>query len=710
RNYPYAADVMDNAKDLLLVLGPDDYVNAYMRILRKHFDEEFIHFDDNELGGKTIRIALGENPWADIADIMKVKGRLNNYLAKGNLKKRLEIVNSIATWTKSEDYKVIEEISKLSAVKLQGIPQTSGIPTDLLIALTLIESRFEQYILVNGTIRVNISKARAIGTTQLRKIAVRQIARLIVGKKGEGGYMLMRERMEHLRREAEDYLKEYREASSDEGKDEAVKEIVEKIDRQVIGVNLYFALAVWELYHQSKEPPKIDESEREDILNRVKKLKIKIESEESTFKVSSYQAGRLRIERDWYEFYVFFKVLEKISEPDFNRGIISEPHIIPVAMQQKPKKREEFLYRYLWSKAKEDETDNQRIGYLYFFYLWDRYRRLALTKDEKKGKYSFTEKRAAYLEKYPGERGFDNGIAAPAAFNRGIEPVNRAILAAVKEVQGRVRAETLSWVKRGRLADETRAYIRKALEVIHHRLTAKLSPERDRVLRGLLERKYDAIREQFSKFDSELAYLLAYTLGSEFVDDYWKAYKQKWEFKILIPDNLKHLAQVIVDRNMKDISVKLLTHLAKKPYRYTEPQEDITTQKRPVAELLSKYIVDGTKILKERLRKSQEEGAKLEIAIALKEEKIAREQRLRKEIQKSFEKGKPIYEASKIFVKYGGIVIVGGGLGILVWSLIKRKIRIAKKTQTLKRSESQSVRRQLPYNKKRGKSSSPAIS
>ncbi|MFH1062776.1 MAG: UPF0489 family protein [Candidatus Omnitrophota bacterium] len=529
----------------------------------------------------------------------KLSYALNAQAKARGLAKGFVVTASDASWKQSLTYRSMQafanKVARLSASLGFGeidSPQLIG----LYEGITWVESKFNQWETdAQGRIRPVRSYTNAIGVTQvIESQAVKQIARWIVTHKG--GISRYAEIMNELERmissdseklkkslkankkfgEEAEALKQfnvyadfaaYKNAGSDIEKQ---KQIIQRIHRKInsnpklIGVNLYYALAVWQ-YLQNRNnlragvTAELAESMGQTGQGLTRKNLPLIESGSGAYQPMDLEKAGLQFESDYFRLNLLYQMInpEKIAE--LLQG--AESKILVNTM--------EYLSRQMMTKI-----GNQKLGYTYLTLNWDRYRRLELRKN-KNNQYEFTERPLSYFQNKP--NGFSVSLAAAASYNSGTGSVDDALL----NFGNAVDANNLPlWIKNMIGANpqnirEPINYLRVFLEDKFNN-TGDLSAQEQKIKNELIAERYKRVykiqdrllekRALIHKnkvriyaayrrddgFDYKLAAWVAQIAGSDYVDSFLRTHglDKKWQEEILkSSQTLDILAPALADVN-----------------------------------------------------------------------------------------------------------------------------------------------------------------
>jgi hypothetical protein len=554
-------NIFEDPRDLILDFGraiDRAVLEKYISVIEK---QELLGFssviqsDYNTM----IIIKLGENK----VDAEVVAERLNRALSgKISSAKKFKCVKSSIAWEETKTYKEIENfvgrVASISESLGMGRLNTDNLGT-LLEGVTYVESKYFHWERRFGRIKPIESYTGAIGATQLVKNkAVKHIAELVF--KHKGGLVHYSNIISELKRVLEEknpkdnYLFAYFKA----GHNPIMRRnAVERLRRKILanpllkGVNLYYALSLWLVLVENKKISttlKIDRKIIEQIAG-IAQSEGNVWSGEGAYKPQNLYKAECRCAQDLLRAEVIFSVL-------------GEEVIKDIAVKYKTNnKRFETLFSYMKVKVYDDKSYNQKVGYVYLFYLWDRARRLQLKKRERG--YAFTEELPEYFEF--NSRGFDERLAAAAAYNSGWSTVSKALRDfGVKKDRDAVPG----WIKNmigpnHRNPREPINYLRTYLEYTLHYKSA-LAEKDYNLMCALIEERYNRSRYvvtkkgprliEYSKivtsngrkryakskrskddlFNYKLASLLASLLGSDYVDSYIISWGPSgWEDNIL---------------------------------------------------------------------------------------------------------------------------------------------------------------------------------
>jgi len=554
-------NIFEDPRDLILNFGQaidNTVLEKYISVIKKQKLLEFSSVIQNDYD-TTIIVKLGESR----VDAEVIAGRLNRALSgKISFAKKFKCVKSSIMWEETKTYKEIENfvgrVANISDALGMGRLNTDNLGT-LLEGVTYVESKYLHWERSFGKIKPIESYTGAIGATQLVKSkAVKHIAELVFKHRGGlvnySNIILELKRVLEQENPKDNYLSAYFEAGDDPV---LQRYAVEKLRRKILanplleGVNLYYALSIWLILVENKKISttlKIDRKIIEQIAD-IAQSAGNVWSGEGAYKPQNLHEAECRCRQDLLRAEVIFRVL-------------GEEIIKDIAVKYKTNsKRFEALFNYMKKKVYDDKSYNQKVGYVYLFYLWDRGRRLELKKREQG--YVFTEELPEYFEF--NSRGFDERLAAAAAYNSGWRTVSRALRGFGAEKD---KGTIPGWIKNmigpnRRNPREPINYLRTYLEyTLHYK---NVLAEKDyNLMCALIEERYNRLRYvvtkrgprliEYSKiitsdgqkryakpkrsgndpFNHKLASLLASLLGSDYVDSYIISWGMAgWEDNIL---------------------------------------------------------------------------------------------------------------------------------------------------------------------------------
>ncbi len=554
-------NIFEDPRDLILDFGQaidSTVLEKYISVIKEQGLLEFSSVIQND-SDTMIIVKLGENK----VDAEVVAGRLNKALSgKISFAKKFKCVKSSIIWEETKTYKEIENfvnrVARISDSLGMGRVNRDNLRT-LLEGVTYVESKYLHWERRFGKIKPIESYTGAIGATQLVKSkAVKHIAELVF--KHKDGLIKYSSIISELKRVLEEknpeenYLSAYFEAGDDTV---LQRYAVEKLRRKILanpllkGVNLYYALSLWLILVENKKISttlKIDRKIIEQIAN-IAQSDSNVISGKGAYKPKNLHEAECRCGQDLLRAEVIFRML-------------GEEVIKDIAIKHKTNsKRFEVLFNYMKVKVFNDKSYNQKVGYVYLFYLWDRARRLQLKKREQG--YAFTEELPEYFEF--NSRSFDERLAAAAAYNSGWSTVSKAL----KGFGAEKDKDTIPrWIKNmigpnRRNPREPINYLRTYLEYILHYKSVLVDKDYN-LMCALIEERYNRLRYvatkkgprliEYSKiitsdgqkryteserskddlFNYKLASLLASLLGSDYVDSYIISWGMPgWEDNIL---------------------------------------------------------------------------------------------------------------------------------------------------------------------------------
>ena len=532
----------------------DSEINKYINIIRKQGLGDFYQKKATREG--KVLIMEGWYPLNAEQEIIN----LNNLLNKEKLDKQFQIQSSVTTWKNTVTYKTMELISKQVSTVSQklGFEKISeGKLIELYEGVTWVESKFKHWQQdVIGRVKPVKSYTNAIGVTQLiESQAVKQIANWVLMHKG--GLLKYADTLRELERIInKEYLNDPESVHSElkdfiSNKNSLIKrrEFANKIRRKIlannklIGVNLYYALAVWEFLTQKKELGiEINDSLSSEISDSIKEL---IESGPGGYKPESYSLAKLQFNREYFRANLIYYV-------------VGDELILSIIHRYKNNKdRFNALMAHFRKQIRENKVFNQRLGYIYLTIMWDWARRLDLRKNSN-GKFEFIEKDPQ--NQTSESRKFDEILAAAASYNSG----RGTVINALENFGNTTDNQGVSlWIKNmvGANPNNIREpinYLRMYLEDKFQN-TGSLSGKNYIIHKNLIQERYkrlyikkNSLREysqltrqngmrrykeytRKDSFDYNLAASLARILGSGYVDSYLLSYgirTNRWETEI----------------------------------------------------------------------------------------------------------------------------------------------------------------------------------
>ena len=650
---PQARDLTVDMRDLVVSFNQDvteAELNKYVAIIESQGFKGFSTVEKTET--QTLIRIQGLFP----LNAEKLSHALNAQAKVRGLLRDFVITSSDSSWEKSLTYSSMQTFANKVADISSGLgfgEIDSSELVGLYEGITWVESKFHQWEkdLLGKIIPVR-SYTNAIGVTQvIESQAVTHIAEWILTHKGGlSRYAEIMNELERMISSEDEKVKEalklnrkfveetaqqkkfnvyddftaYNNADLDIGKE---KQIIRKIHRKInentklIGVNFYYALAVWEYLRKRKNfqavvtadiAKSMGQTARGLTRTRNKKQVKLIESGPGAYKPDNLEKAGLQFQRDYFRLNVLYEMIgpEKIIE----------------ILRADTDKRFDRLMSYLIQQMMT-KTGNQKLGYSYLTINWDRYRRFELVKTEK-NKYEFMERPLSYFKN--NSNGFSVGLAAAASYNAGTGTVDRALLnfGATVEVNN-----IPLWIKHmiganSRNIREPINYLRAFLEDKFNN-TGKLSQEDQNIKNDLIAERYKRVykvedrllenRELVRKngvrmysdynrsdsFDHKLAFLLARVAGSDYVDSFLRSHGigKKWEAEIFsrTTPTFDILAFVLSNENAPgyDDALSLQQYLDKKHFtaslaylderiEYFKQQEQISFARIELAKQIEK--------------------------------------------------------------------------------------------------------------------------
>jgi hypothetical protein len=207
---------------------------------------------------------------------------------------------------------------------------------------------------------------------------------------------------------------------------------------------------------------------------------IKIQADEGSFKPENMENARIQYQQESLRASIVMDVVHSLVSQE---TIEDDGRRIDISSEKnKSDRKREVLFQRLL-KSSENKISNQRIGYLSFWLGLDTFRHLRLI--HARGQNTLEN---AFSQMSAEERGFDEFLAATAAYNGGANTVRVAL----RDIGSRSWFLHMIGVNEANPREPVN-YVRRALEYKLQR-TGKLSKYEDNILNQLIRERYKRLR------------------------------------------------------------------------------------------------------------------------------------------------------------------------------------------------------------------------